>query len=159
MKLFNSAAEITKAIVSIEKRGAKLDSDIQVAAVSVISHIEACGDTTLADRLITAMPKGSRKLALVEFLLAFGQMRLLDKIEEKDAIAQGRVFAYAKDKTTDIEGAMAKPWHEFKPEAAILDSFDVQAAVKALLKKVESMGKKGVEIQHGELVAKLAALT
>lgn len=158
MKLLNSTSDITKAIVSIEKRGAKLDSDIQLAAVSIIAHVDAHGDTTLADRLIVAMPKGSRKLALVEYLLAFGKMRVLDKTTEKDAIAQGRFFAFAKDKTTDMEGAMEKQWHEFKPEPAVVDAFDVQAAVHALLKRVKTMQEKGVEIQHSDLVAKLAAI-
>lgn len=155
LKLLNSAG-IEKAIVSIGTRGKKLDSDIQVAAVSIIAHVEACGDVTLADKLMAAMPKGGRKLALVEFMLAFGKMRVLTKENDADAIAAGRVMGFDKDKTTDMDGAMTTMWFEFKPEAAVLEAFDVQAAVHALLKRVKGMQDKGVTIQHGDMIAKLA---
>ena len=157
MKLMKLTAEINKAIESIAKRGAKLDGDIQVAAVSVIAHLDEHGDFTLAERLVHAMPKGSRKLALVEFLLAFGKVRLLDKenAEDKDRITAGGVFGFAKDKTTNVDGAMEKAWYEFKPEAPVLESFDVQAAVAALIKKVEGLQKKGVTIKHAEVLRNL----
>lgn len=158
--LMTEASVITKAIESISKRGAKLDADIQVAACSIVAHIEKHGDITLAERLITAMPKGSRKLALVEYMLAFAKIRLLDKTnpDDAEAIASGRVFAFAKDKTTDIEGAIATAWHEFKKEKEVLEAFDVQAAVQAVLKRVASARKAGTKILHEEALEQLVKI-
>uniref|UniRef100_A0A7M2QM07 Uncharacterized protein n=1 Tax=feces metagenome TaxID=1861841 RepID=A0A7M2QM07_9ZZZZ len=150
MSKFMNAAEINKAIASIATRGKKLDADIQTAGVSILNHADQHGDSTLADKLVQALPKGSRKLALVEWMLAFGKLRLLDKAVPEDAarIAAGAYFAYDKTKRTDIESALAKPWFDFKPEAPILTAFDAQAAVQGVLSKLTKAMAGGLEIQN-----------
>lgn len=157
-KIINNAAAIDKAILSIKNRGAKLDGDIQIAGLSVLAHIDAHGDTTLADRLFNVMPKGARRLALAEWMLAFGKVRTLVKTSKEDAeaIAAGRVFAFDKTKATNMEGAEAMMWHEFRKEKAVAEAFDVQAAVKSLLARVQTMQGKGVQIEHAELIEWLA---
>lgn len=73
MTKYMSAAEINKAIASIHTRGKKLDADIQTAGLSILNHANEHGDSTLADKLVLALPKGSRKLALTEWLLEIGR--------------------------------------------------------------------------------------
>ena len=161
MELIKEVKAINAKISSIAKRGASLDADIQLAACSVLAHIDQHGDVTLADRLVNAMPKSGRKLALVEFMLAFGKLAVLkaNSKENKAAIESGRVFAYAKDKDTDIEGAIAKPWYEFKKEAAVSEAFDVQASVKAILTRMAKAAKEGKRIDHKEeAIAEVQAL-
>lgn len=149
--LIVGAAAIQKAITSIATRGAKLDADIQHAGLSVLAHIQAHGDYTLAERLVTAMPKGARKLALVEWMLAFGQVRKLEKgATDNAAIAEGHIFAYDKARKTNMEGAAAMPWTEFKKEADVLTAFDAQAAVAAVLKRLSAASKGGLTIEHRE---------
>ena len=148
--VYMNAAQINKAIVSIATRGKKLDADIQSAGLSIINHVEEHGDTTLADKLVNALPKGSRKLALVEWMLAFSKMRLLSKDNPDDAarIAGGAFFAYDKTKTTNLEAAADKQWYEFKPEAPILTAFDAQAAVQSVLTKLTRAMAGGLEIEN-----------
>lgn len=148
LKLITSAADINKAIASIANRGAKLDGDIQLAGLSVLAHATAHGDVTLADKLVAAMPKGSRKLALVEWMLAFGQLSLLDKKVDKDAIAAGRVFKFDKSKAHDQVGAVGKLWHEFRKEVAVQDAFDAQGAVRSVLQRLKAASSKGVEVKN-----------
>lgn len=157
MELIKDVKKLGAAITSIANRGAKLDESIQVAAVSVIAHVEACGDVTLADRLVNAMPKGARKLALVEFMLAYGKLSIKPlKQADKDA---GRVFSFDKEKSTDIDSAMAKPWHEFRKEKAVADAFDVQAQVKALIGRLQAAATSGKTIAHKkEAIAEVKAL-
>lgn len=160
-KLYVSAAEISKAIKSIAGRGAKLDGDIQLAGLSVLQHAEKHGDFTLAENLVEALPKGSRKLALVEWMLAFSQIAKLDKGVAGDAerIAKGGIFKLDRKKTTDLTGAQAKPWHEFKKEASPLTAFDAQAAVKGVLAKLTAAGKAGLTVEHrAEAVAEAETL-
>lgn len=147
---YMNAAQINKAIVSIAARGKKLDADIQSAGLAIINHVQEHGDTTLADKLVNALPKGSRKLALVEWLLAFSKMRLLDKANPEDAarIATGAYFAFDKTKTTNLEAATEKPWFDFKPEAPILTAFDAQAAVQSVLTKLTRAVAGGLEIEN-----------
>lgn len=159
MKIMTSAAEITKAITSIKGRGAKLDADIHRAAVSILNHATEHGDTTLADNLVHAMPKGARKLALVEWMLAFGQIAKLDKEADKDAIAAGRLFKLDRTRKLDIEGAIATPWTDFKPEAAVLDAFDVQAAVASVMGRLTKAAAAGMTIKgKAEALAQAQAL-
>ncbi len=146
--LISGASGIEKAIASIKNRGAKLDGDIQLAGLSVLAHIDKYHDTTLADRLFNAMPKGSRRLALAEWLLAFGRMRALAGKADAEAIKAGRVFQYEHGKSTDMQGATDTPWHEFRKEKAVSEAFDAQAAVKALLARLGNAQKKGLAIEH-----------
>src|SRR5574337_881226 len=160
---YMNAAGIEKAIKSIQGRGAKLDSDIQTAGLSIINHVAEHGDTTLADRLFDAMPKGGRRVMLAEWFVAFGMIRTLDKkvAEDKAALDAGRHFKIDRTRSTNLDGAVAKPWFEMKPEQAAAEAFDVQKAVKAILAK---LGKDGLTIVHkaealAEAKALLAALT
>lgn len=146
--LLKGTAAIVKAIDSIKNRGAKLDASIQQAGLSVLAHASEHGDTTCADRLVHAMPKGGRKLALVEWMLAHGQVALLDKKDDKEAIAAGRVFKFDKARKLDLEGAEGTPWVEFKKEAAVQTAFDAQSAVAALLARMRKAQAAGMSIEH-----------
>lgn len=159
-KIIVGTAAIDKAIKSIAGRGAKLDGDIQLAGLSVLAHIEAHGDTTLADRLYAAMPKGARRLALAEWMLAFGKVEALqaNNPEHKERIASGQVFGYAKLKKTDMQGAEDKKWFDMRKEAAPAEAFDVQAAVQSLLKRIQTAQAKGVKLEHAEKLDELVKL-
>lgn len=147
-KLYETVAEMDKAIASIKGRGAKLDGDIHRAGVSVLAHATKHGDTTLADKLVHAMPKGGRKLALVEWMLAFGQIAKLDPKADKASIADGRLFKLDRARKYDEAGAIGTPWTEFKPEAAVHTAFDVQAAVQSVLRRMKSAAESGMSIEH-----------
>src|SRR5574337_235497 len=152
---YMNAAGIEKAI---KGRGAKLDADIQTAGLSIINHVAEHGDTTLADRLFDAMPKGSRRVMLAEWFMAFGMIRTLDKkaSEDKAALAAGRHFKIDRTRSTNLDGAEAKPWFEMKPEQSAAEAFDVQKAVKAILAK---LGKDGLTVVHkAEAIAEAKAL-
>lgn len=158
MSKFMNAAEINKAIASIASRGKKLDADIQTAGLSILNHVQEHGDSTLADKLVLALPKGSRKLALTEWLLAFGKLRILSKTNPDDAtrIAGGSIFAYDKTKNTDLESAAAKPWHDFKPEPDVLTAFDAQSAVQTVLTRLNKAQAGGLTIENRALALEAA---
>ena len=148
MQIIKTAAEINKAIASIANRGAKLDGDIHRAGVSVLSHASEHGDSTLADKLVHAMPKGGRKLALVEWMLAHGQLAKLDPKADKEAIAAGRIFKIDRTRTLDLEGAIKDSWVTFKKEASVHTAFDAQAAVKSVLARLKQANAKGLTVEN-----------
>lgn len=159
LALIVGAAALEKAIGSIKNRGAKLDGDIQHAALSVLKHVDGCGDTTLADRLFNAMPNGSRRLALAEWFVTFGRMVALNSKTDSEAIKTGRVFKYEHERKTDMEGAVLKPWHECRREAAPSEVFDVQAAFASLMKRIHKAQKDGVRlVADGNMLIALEAL-
>lgn len=159
MKYYTTATDINKAINSIKGRGAKLDADIHKAGVSVLAHAAQHGDTTLADALVHAMPKGGRKVALVEWMLAFGTFAKLDPKADKDAVQAGRLFKHDKARTLNLDGAIEKCWTEFKKEPDVLTAFDAQAAVQSVIRRMQSAVSAGLPIEHkAEALAQARAL-
>ena len=150
MKLFTSVATITAAIEDIRTTGKKLDQMIQVAACSIISHVEKHGDVTLINTLVDAMPQGSRVNALRDFIGTFA------KVKYNEAT---KVFDYDKAGKTDLAGAQAIMWTEFKPEQPYV-AFDLKALIASVLKKGETALK---DEQHKsevdlDLLAQLRAI-
>lgn len=148
-KIMDKAA-IEKAIDSIAKTGKKLYGNIQAAAVGCINHIDQCGDVRLFNHLFLAMPKGAPKGALRQWALAFGKIEANTGDNKKEA-----PFIYAKDKTTDLAGAIGNPWHGFAPEKAPAEMYDVRKALTALLNRA---GKANT-VNDADLLAKLRQLT
>ena len=150
MKLITDNAALAKQIKSIAVRGKKLDYDIHVAGVSCLHHISLHSDTTLLNDLVNALPQGARKHAFVEWALAYGNVRVLDRSNEadQDKIAKGQVFALDRSKEYDEAGAIANAWYNFKPEPDLLTAFDVHKAVAQLVKRVSKATKDGTALEN-----------
>lgn len=166
MKLITNVKTIKASIAGIRTRGADLDNEIQLVALSVMQHAAKHGDTTLADSLVNALSMGQRRKALVEFILAYGPMAKLDKKDKSDAerIQNGAVFKYQKDKPVNLAEAQDNPWYNFrKHETEALEAFDVHAAASNLIKRYQAAQKKGLTVKGAsearqELEALLATL-
>ena len=155
-----SGKDIDAGIKSLASRGKKFDADVQNIAISIIAHTEAHSDYTKAEALYKALPAGSRRASLVQWFLAFGKIRALSPkvAEDKAKMDAGAVFAFDRDKRTDMEGAHKTMWHSMgKPEAKPADVFDVQKAAASLLQRMRKAQKDGVEIK-GDTEAVHAAL-
>lgn len=150
MKLIEDAGKIAVAIVGIGKAGLKLDNEIQLVGLSVLNHAEKHGDVTLINKLYLALPRGARKAAMTQWLVAFGKVAANTGDNKKEA-----PFVYDKTKTTDLAGASQTPWFDFAPDKAPDACFDIAAAVAALLKRAS----KADSVSDPELLAKLQSLT
>ena len=107
--LISGAANIKAAIDSIMRRGKKYDRDVQIAALSAMQHHIEHGDVTLINRLVAAMPTGSRVNALRAFIETFGAVRF---------DPESKMFVHVKGGVFRLDEAMAVMWYEFKPETA-----------------------------------------
>lgn len=130
--------QIEAAILSIAKRGAKLDADIQAAGLAIIHHVGEHGDITLANKLFLAMPKGSRRNSLALWFITFAKLDLNTGEGRKDA-----PFVYKKDGKTDVQGAAKMMWFDAKPEADVTAELDGFALVRAMLKKIDTAVSRG----------------
>lgn len=104
-----SKADIEKLIVSIGKRGAKLDTDIHSAGCASLNHAGMHNDPTLLNRLVCAMPKAARRNALVTWALKFGNVMLNDGAN-KDTMP----LVYNKSGKLNMDGALAEPFWALK---------------------------------------------
>lgn len=137
---------INKAITSIRTSGAKLDALIQSTAVDVLEHFQQHRDTGLVNRLFLAMPRGSRGIALADWLLKFVAVKVNTN---KDTKAD-QPFVFDKDKVDammangNLEKATATNWYDLKREKPIDEVFDVQKAFKSMLRHIE----RSTKVEH-----------
>ena len=150
--LILDSKEIGKFITQIGVSGKKLDNDIQLASLSIINHVESCGNITLANRLITNMPKGSRVNAVISHMVKNGKMKFDDKTKK---------ITYNKNGKTDLQGAKDLPWYTEKPEAPFNPaSFDMAKYLKGQLdKNTEDLAREGLVIaQETKIKANIAEI-
>lgn len=150
MKLITDTAKLKAAFKSINKRGAKLDDDIWIAAVSAMSHHNTHGDITIVNELVSAMPKGSRVNALREFIAAHGKVAY---------DTENKIFVHDKAGNFDLEGATAHSWTEYKPEAPY-QPIDALVLIKRLAVKVQNAdASKGDKVTSKQARAVLQLAT
>lgn len=126
-----TSEQIGKQLAFITKAGAKLDGYIQEAAIDVLEHFMEHKDSRMVDKLYLSLSKGARHAAMGEYILAhFAVIPNTDAAGKKE-----RPFVICPDKVNKLEEAKALFWFNFKPSPAVDQLFDLQAAVRALLKK------------------------
>lgn len=84
-----AASSILSNIEKVKTSGAELDTLIHTTAVQCMLHAKEHGDVTLAQRLMEAMPKASRALALKDWYHKFSPMRLEGKVGILKATQKG----------------------------------------------------------------------
>lgn len=147
VKLLEGTQAINDACDNIKTQGKALDDYIQFTALSVLMHVDNHGDVTVVNRLYASMPKGSRRSALTEFLVAFGKVVAnTDPAKKKET-----PFLYARDKVTLLAEAQDKPWFDFKPDREPDECFDLQKALKAMLAKASKSKQVTDPVLLGEL--------
>lgn len=100
-----SKALVEKLILGIKARGAKLDIDIHSAGCASLNHAAMHNDPTLLNRLVLALPKATRRNALVAWALKHGNVALNDGANRDEF-----PLVFAKDKTANIDAALAEPF-------------------------------------------------
>lgn len=137
---FKTLAELRKEFAGIKRAAASLDKRIQTAGVSVLYHLSQHRDVTVVNEFFLSLAKGQRKTALASWLLAYGAVQV-NAGENKDTSP----FTFDKEKTTDHIGASLDPWTDHKPEKPVDQVFDVQKAVKAMLRRASN----ATELENG----------
>jgi len=138
---------LAAAIVSIKVRGAKLDKDIQTAAMSAVAHFEKCGDVGYINRLYLALGKGARHEAFTAWVTEFGGV-----MANKGVGKETTPFVKDKNKVPDLEGGDAKPWYDCKKSKAPGEVVDYYSL---LLKVVNKKATKHQEVKNGAVLTRV----
>lgn len=136
-KLITDKAKLNAAIESIARRGKRFDNDVQTAALSCMHHHANHGDVTLTNRLVEAMPNGSRVNALRAYIETFSAVAWDE---------EAKAFKHDKTRKHRLDAASETTWVEFKPEAAYKPIDDPMEALSNLIgrfdKDREQLGDK-----------------
>lgn len=134
---------LEKLISKIKSVGEQLDADIHNAAVSCLYHAEQHGDVTLATRLVAAMPRSSRRKALIYWFETFGPL-VFDT--EKEAFHVSR----AKEKAPyQVEQASETPFYDYVAEKNPAP-FSIDKLVSYVQNQIKKAATKG-EIDQADL--------
>lgn len=160
-----SVKQTATAIAALGRKYANFDQQVQELGLAAMFHTAANSEASLLDKLFNALPKGARKLAFVEWVLANAPVRTLSASNKSDKgmVQAGCTFRFDAEKVLDLESASATMWTAFKPEAHVSTAYDIQHAAKSMFKRAQSAvqeGKalKGTEVALAELKAMVAFL-
>jgi hypothetical protein len=126
-KLLTDTAEILKAVDDSTAKGRSYEKHLHLAACSCLNHLAEHGDITLLQRLITTLPKATRRNALIAWAEEFGSASFDE---------EAKVLRYDREKTSDIDAAIDTPFWEYKAEGEY-KPLNFTAELRALLIKTE----------------------
>ena len=165
MKLIVTDVDFDAALKSITNSGKRLDAAIHRAAVSAAVHVALHGNPGRVNKLIAAMPKGSRVNALREWFTCFGPVsydlktKLFETDKEHAAVMKSELDDGAL-LPVDIEAGVAEPWTTKKPEGGYTPIDFTAIIIKAVVsaqKRLDADEDKGDKIDP-VLLAKIAEL-
>jgi len=142
-KLLTSASEITKKIDTVAKSGKTFQNAVQLAAVSIIAHMAQHRDKTLLASLYDAMPNGSRRKTMVDWVNA-------NVVAVECSYSNGGLTVELADVkspewqtfTAEIDAVVEKmqdePWHSYAKEKGEQDKLSMEAIVQYLNRKANA---------------------
>lgn len=136
--------KLDELITTIGTNGKVMDENIHTAACSCLDHFANHGNTSLASRLVGAMPKSGRRKALVYWFTQFGPLSFDEK---------AGTFSKAKGKKGNdpvrVDDAVKTPFWEYTVEKnpAPFDIMKELARFKAKYNKAKDSGEaKNVDL-------------
>lgn len=146
--------QVLSAIQNIAITGKGLDAAIQSVGLDVIQHVEQNGEVSLAIKLLRALPKGSRSNALADWFQKFSKVA----VNTDKATAKQFPLVFNKAGKLDVEGATKLQWFQCKPEKAMVDEFDFNAKLLALLNQASKAEKDGITIKGADALKQARAM-
>ena len=125
--------QIVAMIGSISRRGVRMDNDIWQCSYSSIAHAMEFGDLSLFQRLLNAMPNGSRVTVLISWAKHHCPISVNKTPQGTWKVTGSKQSDGAE---WDLEGMTTTPWWSFKsaPDQLV---FDLAALAKMLAKVAE----------------------
>jgi hypothetical protein len=139
--------EIDRNIKAVKRNGVAWNNLVHTTAVAILSHAQEHGDCTRALALVEAMPKSTKRAALIEWFAEYSPIGMNVK-ERKVRFHKPDAKAY---NPFDVEKATDNPW--FDRESAKkedLPDTTLEEAHKKLFKLAASFEKR---LDDGEVAA------
>lgn len=127
---------LTAKITKMATSAAKLDTMILEVSQDVARHYHMHKDVGMVNKLYLALGKGARHAAMAEWMLAFLAVKPntgKNKAEMPFVTDKHPNGEWARE--TNLEGALAHPWHDFKKSPTPDNLFDFKKAIKVLVNK------------------------
>lgn len=142
-KLLTSASDIAKKIDTVATSGKTFQNAVQLAAVSIVAHMAQHRDKTLLSSLYDAMPNGSRRKTLVDWVNANVVAVECSYSKGELAIELANVNspewqAFTAEIDAVVENMHAEPWHGYAKEKGEQDKLSMDAIIQYLNRKANA---------------------
>lgn len=157
-----SAEVCSKRIAKIARVAGALQSEIHQVAVSTLDHIREHGDSTLAARLLGALPNGQRVQALVAWYSTFSNKKATFSYDKANAIWKCKLDPNRADSDFMIDKAAATSYADLNKEKSY-KTMTVKGILDFLKKRanedgLNDDGSPKVEKDARELAARAYAM-
>jgi hypothetical protein len=153
-------SQLARIIGVIGRQKVRIDGMIQTAAVQCIAQSIVFRNSTPAAQLFDAVGVSTRRDALLKYMEMFGN--LCWSKGEKRVIFYDVAKVESKPELVWSDEYAAKVaeyvWHKAKPEPKQVSMYDVEEKVSALIDSLRKAARKGVTLQHGELLDSVESL-
>lgn len=139
---FLTKKQIATKIGAIGKQNVKMRTEIQEICTNLVFHAAKHGDVTLADRLLEATDKLTRRQAIINWLSEFGPY-VFDSKEHVFKLAKKHATREMDEQTLEIYCLEQRPtWYEFTKEAK-LQPYSLEKDVLSTIKRMMAHMEKG----------------
>lgn len=135
-----------KAITGIQRFAGKLQARIHVVAVSTLDHIREHGDTTLACKLLGALPKGQRVKALAAWYAHFSNGMAKFSLDKSSGAWTCKLKTERLESDFDIDAASLTSYADLTEETQPGKTFTLEQ----LIKKLETWANEDGMIEDGK---------
>lgn len=127
---------LTAKIAAAAKAASKLDTQLLEVSQDVARHYHMHKDVGMVNKLYLALGKGARHAAMAEWMLAFLAVKAnTGKDKAEKPFVTDRAPNGEWNRETNLEAALANPWHDFKKSPTPDNLFDFKKAIKVLVGK------------------------
>lgn len=151
--LIVEAAELDKMIVGVKTSGVRFDALVQRAAVQCVAQSILHGNTTPANALYEALPKGSRRDSLVAWFEKYGNFAWM-KGERKLAYFKAKSAAdWTDEYAAEVAASM---WTTGTKPAEPKSVYDMEEEVSKFLDRMGKLaGDSTKNVKHKDLLDSL----
>lgn len=140
--------QVENKIKTVATKGASFDALVQEVALAVIFHVNDKREASLANKLYAALPKGTRRNALVKWFMTFGEIKLNQGADRKDI-----PLLFKKKGEYKPEEATETMWNDMTVEKSPAEEFNPAKLATQLLNKLNKA------VQEGKVAANDEATT
>lgn len=137
MQIITKVAELKSLIADVVASHKDIEGKIHVALVGCLYQVNKHHNTTPLSELMSGLGGSVRKNAMRDWCLNFGKLSYNEQTKELE-------FDKSATPNGTLEEGMAKPFWDFKPEAAF-KAFDLKAQIANLIKQAEKAAKRSDE--------------
>ena len=141
-----TTSQVTKKIESVRKSGVQFQNAVQASACSIIVHLAKNRDKTLLEKLFAAMPNGSRRKLMIDWMNAYlAEFKATEISITKEGLKidlapvdSEEWLAFQDGAELTAEAMSANPWYAYEAPKPSKEALNLDAIIEYLGRKANA---------------------